>query len=310
MARAPRFTQPSKVPGPTWIVPPSATALRAEGTVAHGSTCEHVGKLRSSPPLAGVCTYTSVGASAYDGTARRATPTTATPRDTTRRRTNMAGLPPEQGARTPRRTSVSLTGTVVSFGTPRPGRGCSAGRGHADQPGIRPALGYLSSMTTGPRPVDTVVLDVDGTLVDSNYHHTLAWKSRLPRARVRRPRVADPSRDRHGRRPAGLRRSPETRAEDEHGDHIRDSWEKRYDSVLDQVAPLPGAKQLLSLLRDRGFQVALASSGIPRHTRHAVDALSAGEAASTTTTSEDAECSTPDPELLEVARTESTPNRR
>src|SRR3954471_7222112 len=98
MPRAPRFTQPSKVPGPTWIVPPSATALRAVGRVAQGSNSAQVGKLASLPPFAGVCTYTSVGASAYDGTARRATPTAATPRDTTRRRTNMAGLPPEQGA--------------------------------------------------------------------------------------------------------------------------------------------------------------------------------------------------------------------
>ncbi len=163
-----------------------------------------------------------------------------------------------------------------------------------------PARGYRSSMTTGPRPVDTVVLDVDGTLVDSNYHHTLAWKSAfrehgydVPAWRIHR--AIGMGGDRLVSTVAG------ERAEDEHGDRIRDSWEKRYDSVLDQVAPLPGARQLLTLLRDRGFQVALASSGIPRHTRHAVDVLNAGEAAATTTTSEDAERSKPDPELLEVA---------
>ena len=163
-----------------------------------------------------------------------------------------------------------------------------------------PARGYRSSMTTGPRPVDTVVLDVDGTLVDSNYHHTLAWKSAfrehgydVPAWRIHR--AIGMGGDRLVSTVAG------ERAEDEHGDRIRDSWEKRYDSVLDQVAPLPGARQLLTLLRDRGFQVALASSGIPRHTRHAVDVLDAGEAAATTTTSEDAERSKPDPELLQVA---------
>ena len=163
-----------------------------------------------------------------------------------------------------------------------------------------PARGYRSSMTTGPRPVDTVVLDVDGTLVDSNYHHTLAWKSAfrehgydVPAWRIHR--AIGMGGDRLVSTVAG------ERAEDEHGDRIRDSWEKRYDSVLDQVAPLPGARQLLTLLRDRGFQVALASSGIPRHTRHAVDVLNAGEAVATTTTSEDAERSKPDPELLQVA---------
>jgi beta-phosphoglucomutase-like phosphatase (HAD superfamily) len=30
-------------------------------------------------------------------------------------------------------------------------------------------------MNAWPRKVDTVVLDVDGTLIDSNYHHALAW---------------------------------------------------------------------------------------------------------------------------------------
>jgi HAD superfamily hydrolase (TIGR01549 family) len=155
-------------------------------------------------------------------------------------------------------------------------------------------------MTTGPRSVDTVVLDVDGTLVDSNYHHTLAWKFAfrehgydVPAWRIHR--AIGMGGDRLVSTVAG------DEAEDQHGDRIRDSWEKRYDAVLDQVAPLPGARQLLSLLRDRGFQVALASSGIPRHTRHAVDVLGAGETAATTTTSEDAERSKPDPELVEVA---------
>jgi HAD superfamily hydrolase (TIGR01509 family) len=89
--------------------------------------------------------------------------------------------------------------------------------------------------------------------------------------------------------------------ESEAGDRIRDSWEKHYDAVLDQLSPLPGATELLDTLRDRGFQLALASSGIPRHTRRAVDVLGADDKAATTTTSEDADESKPDPELLEVA---------
>ena len=35
--------------------------------------------------------------------------------------------------------------------------------------------GYAGQMTARTAPVDTVVLDIDGTLVDSNYHHTVAW---------------------------------------------------------------------------------------------------------------------------------------
>jgi len=162
------------------------------------------------------------------------------------------------------------------------------------------ARGYPACMTTWPRQVDTVVLDVDGTLVDSNYHHTLAWWHAfreqgydVPAWRIHR--AIGMGGDRLVSAVAG------DEVEDAAGDQIRDSWEKHYDSVLDQVSPLPGAKDLLAVLRDRGFQIALASSGIPHHTRHAVDLLEAQDSAATTTTSEDAEESKPDPELLEVA---------
>jgi HAD superfamily hydrolase (TIGR01549 family) len=155
-------------------------------------------------------------------------------------------------------------------------------------------------MTTWPRTVDTVVLDVDGTLVDSNYHHTLAWWHAfrdhgydVPAWRIHR--AVGMGGDRLVSAVAG------DQVEADAGDLIRDSWEKHYDSVLEEVPPLPGAPELLATLRDRGFQVALASSGIPRHTRHAVDVLQAGDDTATTTTSEDAEESKPDPELLEVA---------
>jgi HAD superfamily hydrolase (TIGR01549 family) len=155
-------------------------------------------------------------------------------------------------------------------------------------------------MTTWPRKVDTVVLDVDGTLVDSNYHHTLAWWHAfrdqgydVPAWRIHR--AVGMGGDRLVSAVAG------DEVEGDAGDRIRDAWEKRYDSVLEEVPPLPGAPELLVTLRDRGFQVALASSGIPRHTRHAVAVLEADDEAATTTTSEDADESKPDPELLEVA---------
>ena len=166
---------------------------------------------------------------------------------------------------------------------------------------MRPeCAGYPAGMTTWPRQVDTVVLDVDGTLVDSNYHHTLAWWHAfrehghdVPAWRIHR--AIGMGGDRLVSAVAG------DDVEDASGDRIRDSWEKHYDSVLDQVSPLPGAKGLLAALRDGGFRIALASSGIPRHTRHAVGVLEAAHSADTTTTSEDAEESKPDPELLEVA---------
>lgn len=160
--------------------------------------------------------------------------------------------------------------------------------------------GYPTAMSSWPRTVDTIVLDVDGTLVDSNYHHTLAWWRAFREhgydvAAFRIHRAIGMGGDRLVSAVAG------DEVEELSGDPIRDAWEKHYDAVLDEVAPLPSARKLLGELRARGLQVALASSGIPRHTQHAVDVLHADDAASTTTTSEDAESSKPDPELLETA---------
>jgi HAD superfamily hydrolase (TIGR01549 family) len=164
----------------------------------------------------------------------------------------------------------------------------------------RPTQGYPTCMTTWPRRVDTVVLDVDGTLVDSNYHHALAWwralrehEHAVPASRIHR--AIGMGGDRLVAAVAG------DDVENDAGDRIRDAWENHYDSVLDEIAPLPSARELLVELRDRGFEVALASSGIPRHTQHAVDVLQADDTASTTTTSEDAEASKPDPELVLTA---------
>jgi phosphoglycolate phosphatase-like HAD superfamily hydrolase len=155
-------------------------------------------------------------------------------------------------------------------------------------------------MASFPLQVDTVVLDVDGTLVDSNYHHTLAWWQsfheqgrQVPAWRIHR--AIGMGGDRLVAAVAG------DEAEHEIGDDVRDGWEHHYDQHLDDIVPLPGAKDLLGDLAARGFRVALASSGIPRHTAHAQEVLEADGRVTTTTTSEDAEESKPAPELLEVA---------
>jgi HAD superfamily hydrolase (TIGR01549 family) len=151
-----------------------------------------------------------------------------------------------------------------------------------------------------PMRVDTVVLDVDGTLVDSNYHHTWCWWRSfqeqghlVPAWRIHR--ALGMGGDRLVAAVAG------EDVENRLGDAIRDGWERRYDELLDDVVPFRSAPDLLADLDERGFRVALASSGIPRHTEHAKDVLGAGGRVDTATTSEDAEESKPHPELVEVA---------
>jgi phosphoglycolate phosphatase-like HAD superfamily hydrolase len=155
-------------------------------------------------------------------------------------------------------------------------------------------------MTSFPLRVDTVVLDVDGTLVDSNYHHTLSWwrafheqGQQVPAWRIHR--AIGMGGDRLVSAVAG------DRVEEELGDAVRDGWEQHYDHLLDDILPLPAAGELLADLDGRGFRVALASSGIPRHTEHAIEVLEAGGRVDTATTSEDADESKPHPELIQVA---------
>jgi HAD superfamily hydrolase (TIGR01549 family) len=154
-------------------------------------------------------------------------------------------------------------------------------------------------MTDDARP-GTVVLDVDGTLLDSNYHHTLAWARAFEHVGVTVPlwrihRTIGMGGDKLVAAAAG------DEVEREHGDAVRERWEQEYDEIIEETRLLPGAKELLVALSERGVDVALASSSIPKHARYAFDLLDADDLAATATTAEDAEESKPDPELIQEA---------
>lgn len=149
--------------------------------------------------------------------------------------------------------------------------------------------------------MDTVVLDIDGTLLDSNYHHTLAWSRAIaayadrhvPAAAIHR--AIGMGGDRLVAAVAG------DDLEERHGDDIRDRWEREYDAIIEDTRLFEGARELLAAIGDAGPKVVLASSGIPKHADHALELLHAGEHSDAWTTSEDAEESKPDPELVAEA---------
>ena len=148
--------------------------------------------------------------------------------------------------------------------------------------------------------MDTIVLDVDGTLLDSNYHHVLAWSRAFEHAGVGVPLARI---HRHigmgGDRLVGAVAGDEV--EDRVGDTVRERWEKEYDGLIDETRLIAGARELLAALRERGLTIALASSSIPKHAQHAFDLLDAERLTDTATTSEDAEESKPHPELIDEA---------
>lgn len=149
-------------------------------------------------------------------------------------------------------------------------------------------------------PFDTAVVDIDGTLLDSTYHHTLAWARALalvgcdvPAWRIHR--AIGMGGDRLVTAVAGAE------IEDRHGDAVRERWEQEFDAMIDQTTLLPGARELLDGLAAAGLRVVLASSSIPRHAEHPLRLLRAEDRTSGWTTSADAEASKPDPELIDVA---------
>lgn len=145
-----------------------------------------------------------------------------------------------------------------------------------------------------------VVLDVDGTLLDSSYQHTIAWSRAFAQAGVDVPvwrihRAIGMGGDELVGAVAG------DAVEQEHGDAVRERWETEYDELIEETRLLAGAKELLRALDGLGLAVALASSSIPKHAQHAFDLLDADHLANTATTAEDVEQSKPDPELVDEA---------
>jgi HAD superfamily hydrolase (TIGR01549 family) len=146
----------------------------------------------------------------------------------------------------------------------------------------------------------TVVLDVDGTLVDTNYQHAIAWHRAF---REHDYRVAIWEIHRH----IGMGGDQLIKAligeEDENadGDELRDGHSEAFSKLIGEVEAMAGASELIAELDDGGATVILASSAASDEVEHYVDLLGAGERIAGATTSADAEHSKPDPELVQVA---------
>ncbi|WP_166389705.1 HAD family hydrolase [Nocardioides ochotonae] len=142
-----------------------------------------------------------------------------------------------------------------------------------------------------------VLLDIDGTLVDSTYHHALAWHRAFARHVTAPPiwrihRTIGMGGDKLVAHVAG------EEVEQRSGDKLRAAWKEEYAALREEVLPLPGAADLVRGLRGRGHRVALASSGDPQFSREAVELVGIGEDIDLLTTSEDVEASKPEPDLV------------
>jgi HAD superfamily hydrolase (TIGR01549 family) len=148
--------------------------------------------------------------------------------------------------------------------------------------------------------VDTAVFDVDGTLVDTNYHHALAWYRAFRRFDIVLPvwrlhRAIGMGGDNLVAHVASQD------VEERLGSELRSAWEEEFDPLIPEISAFAGAHELLADVKDRGLRLVLASSGKSEHTRHFLDLLDGTDIADAWTTSDDVEDSKPAPDLVSVA---------
>lgn len=144
-----------------------------------------------------------------------------------------------------------------------------------------------------------VLLDLDGTLVDSNYAHTVAWFRALagaghvvPMARIHR--LVGMGADQLLEELVG--------GQDE---AIEDAWQREFAALRGELPALPGAADLARAVKERGATVVLATSGKPDDVEELRRTLRADEWIDAAVNSGEVESSKPAPDIfaraLEVA---------
>ena len=144
------------------------------------------------------------------------------------------------------------------------------------------------------------ILDVDGTLVDTNYQHAIAWYRAFRQHGVVLPlwRI---------HRHIGMGGDQLVASlvgeefDDEHGDDVRSAEKALYMSLIVEVEPLEGARDFIADLRENGHAVVLASSAKAQEVDHYLELLDARGLVDGWTTSGDVEHTKPEPDLVAAA---------
>jgi HAD superfamily hydrolase (TIGR01509 family) len=142
-----------------------------------------------------------------------------------------------------------------------------------------------------------VVLDVDGTLMDTNYLHTEAWARAFEKAGHRVPRVK-------------LHREIGKGAEllirnfvddDEAVEEIQNLHSEFYEGFQKFGHPLPGAKELISSLKERGYEVWFVTSAKDEELEHHMQELEAEDRIDGVVNSSAVDNPKPAPDIFEEA---------
>jgi HAD superfamily hydrolase (TIGR01509 family) len=151
----------------------------------------------------------------------------------------------------------------------------------------------------------TAIFDIDGTLVDTNYQHALAWYRAF-----RQEGVVIPIWQIHRAIGIGSDRVVEMLAgkqvERKLGEKLRAAQGPLYEEMINEVEPMHGAHELLRDLKQAGHPLILASSATEEEAEHYIDLLNAQDFVDGYTTSSDVENTKPEPDIVKAALAKSS----
>ncbi|MFN3600578.1 MAG: HAD family hydrolase [Dietzia sp.] len=157
-------------------------------------------------------------------------------------------------------------------------------------------------MTTSPR---ALLLDVDGTLVDSTYVHVSTWHRALAEAGAPVPHVEVHRRIGKDGSTLVAELLEVAGIDDEDRDRIasraKDLHSEYYAEAGDSLRVLPGARELVRGAKEQGWTTVLATSAPPSEFGQARDLLGVDDHVDAVTTGEDVDTAKPDPTIVAIA---------
>ncbi|MFE9581150.1 HAD family hydrolase [Nocardia sp. NPDC006044] len=149
-----------------------------------------------------------------------------------------------------------------------------------------------------PEPA-AVLFDIDGTLVDSNYLHARAWHrafreagATVPTWRIHRAIGMDGD---------SLIQTLAGDLDDDAAERADDLHSRFYLDSADELTLLPGAREVLAGLHDRGLRVLLATSAPPDELSVLRKLLDSESVLYAVTSGEDVDTAKPDPTIVQIA---------
>ncbi|QNE36308.1 HAD family hydrolase [Leifsonia shinshuensis] len=147
--------------------------------------------------------------------------------------------------------------------------------------------------------IRTVLFDVDGTLVDSNYLHIDAWQRAF--AELGAPVDAWRIHRALGRDSGQLLHEVAGERDDEWNDRARALHAQHLQELAPRLRAFGGAADLLRAVADRGIRVVLATSAAEDELAMLRRAIDADDAVHASTSADDVDEAKPDPGILQIA---------